>query len=86
MKSQCQNCAEVWPDDELDPIKDLHQRVAPGEPMPTGECPNCGCLCQPIDEEPSDAQLQAMQDHVPYEQTDGYRNSMIDAGRGHLLR
>jgi len=85
-QSECQNCGQVWPDDELEPAKDLRQRVAPGEPFPSGECPACGALCHPTDPEPSDAQLQAMQDHVPYEQTDAYRDSMRDAGRGHLLR
>lgn len=42
----CQNCD--WEGEEADcnPIKDLHQRVAAGEPMPAGECPKCGALCQ----------------------------------------
>lgn len=85
--SQCANCGREWPDDELDPIKDLLQRVAPGECFPSGECPDCGCLCHPSDDrEPSDAELEAARERVPYEQTDAYRDSMIDAGRGHLLR
>lgn len=49
-QSQCENCCEVWPDDGLDPIENLHERVAPGERMPSGECPDCGCLCHPIPE------------------------------------
>ena len=47
-KSQCQNCDTVWPDAVLiNPIPDLSQRVAPGEPMPSGECPSCGAVCHP---------------------------------------
>jgi len=48
-KSKCQNCHKTFKhDDDLNQIKDLYQRVAPGEPFPSGECPSCGCLCQPI--------------------------------------
>jgi hypothetical protein len=42
----CQNCEQTWELSELNQIKDIFQRVAPGEPMPAGECPDCGCLCQ----------------------------------------
>ena len=28
----------------LEPIKDIHERVAAGETMPAGECPICGAL------------------------------------------
>lgn len=49
--NRCQNCDSLWMDGELiNPIHDLEQRVAPGEPMPSGECPECGCLCQPLEE------------------------------------
>jgi DNA-directed RNA polymerase subunit RPC12/RpoP len=41
----CQNCGQVWPEPALRPIRDVEQRVAPGEPMPAGECPECGTLC-----------------------------------------
>lgn len=44
-KSKCQNCDEVFEDDELGVIKDIFERVEAGEPMPSGECPECGCLC-----------------------------------------
>jgi hypothetical protein len=43
----CDNCGKGWPEDKLEPIRDLHQRVAPGEIMPSGECPECHCLCHP---------------------------------------
>jgi hypothetical protein len=46
----CQNCDWKGPESELKPIKDIGQRVAPGEPMPSGECPECGCLCHPVRE------------------------------------
>jgi hypothetical protein len=45
---ECQNCSEQWTESELLDIKDFDQRVAPGEPTPAGECPDCGCLCQPV--------------------------------------
>ena len=48
MRSECQNCGAIVNDEDLKPIKDLMQRVEPGEPMPSGECPECGALCQPI--------------------------------------
>lgn len=46
---ECQNCGKVWKEEELLEIKHLSMRVAPGEPMPSGECPEpeCGALCQP---------------------------------------
>lgn len=40
----CQNCDWRGPRADLNPIQHIHQRVAPGEPMPAGECPRCGCL------------------------------------------
>lgn len=40
----CANCDWSGDIDDLKPIKDIHQRVAPGETMPAGECPECGCL------------------------------------------
>jgi hypothetical protein len=44
--AQCQDCREQFPVDKLLPIEDIGQRVAPGEPMPAGECPSCFALCQ----------------------------------------
>lgn len=47
----CQNCQQVWAEKDLIvPIPDLDQRVAPGEPMPSGECPtkDCGAVCHPM--------------------------------------
>ena len=47
-KHYCQNCGKRWRLAELKDIKELHQRVDSGEPMPSGECPACGALCQPV--------------------------------------
>lgn len=46
---KCQSCGTKWDKDALKEIKDIFQRVAPGEPMPSGECPDCGALCHPIE-------------------------------------
>jgi len=46
---RCQNCTAGY--DFLigmNPIKDLKKRVAPGEPMPAGECVKCGALCHEV--------------------------------------
>ena len=49
LDQQCQNCERRFAEDELiNPIPDLCQRVAPGEPMPSGECPACGAVCHPM--------------------------------------
>lgn len=48
--SECQDCGGVFPQSRLKAIKDLGQRVEAGEPMPSGECPQCGALCQPVSE------------------------------------
>lgn len=63
-QSQCQNCLKVWDDEDLDEIKDLEMRVESGEPMPSGECPECGALCQPK-EEVDDAELETSKTEDP---------------------
>ena len=47
-KSKCQNCGKVFKDEDLSEISDFWGRVSPGERMPSGECPVCGSLCQPL--------------------------------------
>ena len=44
---RCQNCRKRWKLDELKPLVDVMERVAPGELMPYGECPDCGAVCHP---------------------------------------
>jgi len=45
---ECGNCGKVHPAKDLMEIKDLFERVFPGEVMPSGECPACGALCHPV--------------------------------------
>ena len=46
----CQNCCTLYREDELDAIDDVLERVAPGETMPWGQCPDlaCGAVCYPV--------------------------------------
>ena len=48
--SACDDCGTIFPQSKLKPVEDIGQRVAPGEPMPSGECPECGAVCHPVDE------------------------------------
>jgi hypothetical protein len=54
----CQNCDKRWQENSLALIHDIFQRCNPGEPFPSGECPDCGALCQeerpPLIEPPTD--------------------------------
>ncbi len=48
---RCQNCEWAGEEDELKNagnIPDFNERVAPGEPCPSGECPECGAVCHPV--------------------------------------
>jgi hypothetical protein len=47
-RHRCQNCGAIHKTNKLNEVKHLTERVAPGEPMPSGECPKCGALCQVI--------------------------------------
>jgi hypothetical protein len=49
--SRCENCEKIWPDSELSAIEHVHERVATGEPMPSGQCPDCGAVCHPVEKE-----------------------------------
>ena len=47
MKHKCDNCGGSWHIDSLETIKDYSMRVDEDGPVPSGECPECGCLCYP---------------------------------------
>jgi hypothetical protein len=46
----CADCAWTGRERDCGEIVSLPQRVAPGEIMPAGECPECGALCHLVDE------------------------------------
>lgn len=48
MKHKCDNCGRKWHIDSLETIKDYWMRVDEDGPVPSGECPECGCLCYPV--------------------------------------
>lgn len=53
-KVKCQNCEGIYDEDEIIPlemVRDLFQRIAPGEVVPVGECRRCGALCHYTDDE-----------------------------------
>lgn len=55
MQHRCANCLEVWGDDQIVPIEEtpgLGERLTPGDPVPSGECPECGCFVYGITEGP----------------------------------
>ena len=45
MKVRCQDCGWTGEESTCDAITHLHERVAAGEPMPAGQCRECGALC-----------------------------------------
>ena len=52
MLHQCWNCEECFALEQLrNPIPDLFERIDPGGRMPSGECPECGMLCYPVEGE-----------------------------------
>lgn len=47
--NECDDCGKRWPDSKLREVDKLFERVDPGGVMPSGECPECGALCYPIE-------------------------------------
>ena len=47
--ARCANCNRLWLTSELPPAQDLSQRAAPNDEV-SGECPDCGALCWPLEE------------------------------------
>lgn len=47
--ARCADCQRVTPLDELREVKNLAQRLEPGDTVPDGECPHCGAMAFAID-------------------------------------
>lgn len=46
--AQCNNCTKVFSEESLDEPAELAERTEPGGTVPSGQCPECGCLCYPV--------------------------------------
>lgn len=44
-KFRCEDCHGLWDHEDLETVKDLTERIDPGETCPDGQCPTCGSLC-----------------------------------------
>lgn len=47
----CGNCSWRGPASDLRPIANIAQRIDPGGTVPSGECPQCGALAYPLEED-----------------------------------
>lgn len=79
--NRCQNCRRSVEDSELVEPRRLWERVAPGEPEPSGECPHCGALCH---DEPERAVIvsgnlcDGFRFHGPYDSFDEAAEAAAD--------
>ena len=69
-KHKCDNCGIVWTGDELERIEDIENRIDPGSIVPSGECPECGALCYPVETDSYEF-LSACKDIMKYVDRNG---------------
>lgn len=79
MLCRCQNCDWTGPESAAEPVHDIWSRVAPGEPMPAGDCPVCGALVQPVDGADPDEQARTITAYVLDPATQIMRPVKLDA-------
>ena len=48
----CDSCSLVHTAEALNGINGLAERLEPGGVVPSGECPDCGALCYPVEKAP----------------------------------
>lgn len=70
---QCQNCLKIVSFGDLKAVKDYHERVAEGENEPSGECPDCGALCQRLEDSE-----ELMQDTPGEEESDDHDDGGVE--------
>ncbi len=46
----CYNCGKTWAFSDLHDMSDIQDRIAPGETVPAGQCPECCGLTHLIEE------------------------------------
>ena len=49
---RCDNCGAIIEFDQVEAVRDVVQRLTPGEEVPAGECPSCYALAYIIKPEP----------------------------------
>jgi hypothetical protein len=77
----CQNCDGEFTEDQLKPVKDLEMRVSPGEIVPAGECPDCGAVCHPKEDDGEDFEPLGLEEFYPLDSSaDG--EALASAGFG----
>ena len=43
-RCSCANCAWRGTEDQTQEVRDFWSRIEPGDTMPAGDCPECGCF------------------------------------------
>jgi hypothetical protein len=78
--SVCQNCEKMHSDETLEEIENFHERVAPGEIVPSGQCPDCGAVCHHYSETPCTPPDEAGDFETTMGAIEGYLSSKADHG------
>jgi predicted RNA-binding Zn-ribbon protein involved in translation (DUF1610 family) len=47
----CPNCEWVGKSIDLEMVRDIQERIYPGETVPAGQCPECGALAMLTEQE-----------------------------------
>jgi len=87
MKAKCDNCGllVVRCKADLANIPQLFERIEPGNEVPAGECPSCGCLCYVVKKTPKQPKSGSIK--LYYHKTDGgaeyLTNTYIKCQNGH---
>ncbi|QPC87114.1 hypothetical protein GA830_10445 [Mesorhizobium sp. NBSH29] len=75
---RCADCGRVTHFSDLAAIKDMEQRIDPGEIVPAGECPECGALAYVDDTGPNYMMLSAL--HLAEQFMAGFEGDPMQEG------